>query len=536
MRSRLLIIGLFALLLTQSGCLNAPESFDQTKAHARLGKLSTLQQTLDLRFAFAPLTVNLSGEELPYPQETTAGRADPNLINSVATDGERSALQREIETVFQSAFGQESVVRLAIDPDNRQRSAEQRLAVDCQRSEQQKLPLLVNLELVENSLAIEGPDLLPSLGEWVAIWFFPVHWVVPNERFTVTRKLKLSIYDVRKPEEPLYEQTLKGSDSRVLNEFEHGLVLLNTYRWLFGIESKGERYTGGELLGVFNDIHPHADRVIQNQLSTLLTTEFFAKLSDVAVQRDLTSGDPKRARLHTLVIGQNGQDCQFAEADARAVEKQLQRSAPEMKRRGRLLLGPVTKDEILSEIRKMPTKSVDRVLIYFAGLGMQGEQNGSIDQAVLCAKQEPLWITELAQACSKLNAKNVMFLFDTSFGGAKYRGLKRGRRSAFETMQAASRDNYLKALLHPRGEWQVIAAAGPDAATGEYKSNGLFTGLLVKLLKSYPNLDWSRLTESLGPLLKERSQAHLGRGHAPFALPVSGRNPFKLTLRAKRSS
>lgn len=404
-----------------------------------------------------------------------------------------------------------------------------RLLRDCQRAEQLGLPLLLDLSITENSLTAEGPELLSSLGEWAAMWFFPAHWLVPNEAFQQKASLKVRLFNVRNPRTPLFEVEVSASDRRILSEVEHGLVLLNTFRWLFNYESAGQRYADSDWREVYRSLRPQVLRKLQLGLARELNGPLRRVFDEAGVERALTEGTEDESRCFVVVVGHDpaGQSqCQHAQDDALAFYETLERQPGELRRQHTLILGEkATEPRVLETLRRLPTRRVDQVLFYFSGQGLTTESG---KEALLLADGAKLELSKIREALLPGRAQEVLFILDTSFGGGPDQARDRGRRTAAGSRSGpVSAEGYLEDLRKSPGgdaRWNLVCAARPGEVTGELDGHGIFTGLILELGRSLPlwGMDWAALGRRLAEDYRKRCEAWLGAPTLPHSSAPEG--------------
>lgn len=527
-----LALGLLASLST--ACVGTPPPLSSETDFLSGLSPKTFKQGL----AIAPIRGRYKATEFPadLPAED-----DPDFYQPELTDNERAELSRDLRLALIELFG-DKVTNLA-DPSQIVSQELRQVENDCERAEGVDAQLLLDARVVENRMECLGPSLNWTIFELLLFNFYPFHWVMPNERFKLTRTLELSFYDVRNPDpkDPLFRTRVTGSFEAVLSEFEHGIVFFNTWRWIWRRtlnvvgDTKthpGIRYAGSAWQDVYVDFRPNTNRALQKNVLSNVDQGFRGRLQDRKVQRILEKGDPSKARTFAIVIGQDqsskdGLGTQYAAVDARDIQAQLAQNSDRSS--VRLLTEEVTRDACLTAIKNLRTKEVDKVLFYFAG---QGGQDKSTQY--LRMSDGPLTIPELASAFESVSASNVLFIFDCSFGGDASRGLNRGRRSDPKTQARAPLGQYLQALQNQKRGYQILAATGPEEATGEYRGHGLLTGFLLKAMARSRRCNLAEATELFAAPLERRSEAWLGRRHRVFLWPATDRQDW--VLRRKRAS
>jgi hypothetical protein len=300
------------------------------------------------------------------------------------------------------------------------------------------------------------------------------------------------------------------------------------FEGLFPTWTAGGRYDGDQWKKVYDILNRHADRALQKNLITDLDQNLRARLQIPRIRQDLEFGSIERQRFYSVVIGQDQADSKskqdgtrYASKDAQSVHELLGKMKGQ--KQSVLLSGEVSKKKVLEALANLRTKSVDKVLFYFSGQGLHKNGRG---QGLLLAKGEILWLSELRQAFAKVQAKNVAFVFDASFGGRAYRALNKGRRTAANTERAKAPEGYLSVLADEKRGWQVLCSASSNQATGEYRSHGLLSGLFIEKLKSGQRTNLKEMGQELKAALGSRSEVLFGRRHSPFWLPKNGRRNF----------
>ncbi|MDF1662529.1 MAG: caspase family protein [Planctomycetota bacterium] len=522
------------LLLLSTACISPPEDFSQETAFLDSIKGKPFEQGV----AISPIRQSYKVYEFPAVGKNTNEYEDSSSCYPSLTPEEQVLLETQIGQAVELLFG-DKVAKLGSAAEDESESPQERTKRYCREAETLNSQMFMDLELKVNRVTAKGPIFGWSLGEFIGFCFYPFHVLVPNERFEVYKELVVRIYDARKPTKPIYETVITGSDSRRFNELEHGMNLLNTPRYysnyLLGVPSQstaGGRYDGDQWQKVYDSLSPHADRALQKNLISTLNQSLRETLKNPKIKRELEFGDPDNAMTFTFCVGQdqpNTKDredgTRYAVKDAENVHGQLLKTAGPQQ--NFLFRGPVKKSKLVTALTNLRTKSVDRVLFYFSGQGVHKKGWG---EGLLLENRDVLWLKELEEIFLKVPAQNVVFLFDTSFGGSSYRALKRGRRTGprSEKLDPENEAEYLAPIFDTNRGWQVICSASCDEATGEYRSQGLFTGLFLEKLKSSSTLDLSTLGDDLTALVSSRSEALFGRAHKPFRAPASGRREFLL--------
>ena len=476
-------------------------------------------------FALAP--VRISYRPKPFPGDELP--ENPDFYEPPLTPRDKLQLSKDLHLATRRLLDDRSLVEL---PDfSGEVPAAELIARNCIAAENRNAQVYLDLELTSHRVTARGPDLLGSIVEFVGYCFYPFNWIVPNERFQVSRALTVRAFDVRDPVHPIWQTELSGSDERILSEFEHGLVFLSTFRWagraIFSENHPGARFSADEWTTVTDEITPHATRSLQRNLLTSLDQNLRRTLKDEDVQRRLIKGSPATARLYSVCIGIDGGEVRYAARDASRLDALLRSRAGVLDRHG-VLLTEADPEAVIAAIGRLRTKSVDRVLFFFAGRGIRREGK----QGLVLSKDQVLWVDELAAAFRETNAGTTLFVLDTSFGGVTYRGKDRGRRTALGSERAEDSERHLAPLADPDRGWTVIASARGDETTGEYQREGLFSGLLLSTLEERELLDLKTLDLLLGRRYEERSAAWLGRPARIFVRPVepAARRSFRLRL------
>lgn len=375
------------------------------------------------------------------------------------------------------------------------------------QAEDRGAQLLMMGTLVENRVSYEG---------WNAVgWFFdvhslfglpPSHWWIPDERFSVIRRLRLRFYDVRLPKEVLYELELVGECERTLNEWQHGIVPLNPLRALF---DDGDRFGVDQWKTVYRGLSEHADRELQDKLLREMVTGLRPVLKSPAIRQRLQSGDPSQARLYTVLVGQNHGASSRAVGDAEAFAKLCEARLGAKKTHSKLITSAISAKDLLVTLRKLRVKAVDRLVFYFSGLGHENREGA----ALVLSGGDHLSLEDLAAALRSLQTKRISLILDTSFGDAKRARILGGRTAQGSGVEKA-KGPYLGPLLED--SWQLLCAARAGQTTGEFGKHGLLTGFLLSALRDDPRLDFQALYNQIGDRYSRRSQALLGGQHQLF--------------------
>lgn len=394
-------------------------------------------------------------------------------------------------------------------------------------AERRGAQVIMTAELLEDRLDYRG---FSAVG-----WFFdfslltgapPFHWWVPDERFELSRRLEVAFYDVRDQARPLYRTEITAAVERSLNEFQHEIVIFNPIRGLW--DSGAGRYSENNLKAVYEGLGAHADRELQIELLKTVTNGLGPLLSSTDIRERLRRGDPARARLYGVFVGQDTGQVKRASADARAFSQLLQRRFDLLPAHARLIDGPVSRRELFTAIKSLRTKAVDRLLFFFAG---QGGQDGAGQHLVLSGGDR-VGLEELAGAFSGVAAENLAFIIDASFGDAARAGLPGARTAPGAGPLQGGAAGYLGPLIDLDRGWQVICAAGPDEVTGEFRDQGLLTGLLLERLSAAEDrVELGACAEACAERFARRARALLGGPHALFRAPSgASRRPFVLEL------
>lgn len=523
------------LMLLSVACISPPKEFSKETEFLESVKGKPFEQGV----ALSPIRQGYKVYEFPAVGKNTNEYEDSSSCYPSLTPEEQVLLETQIGDAVEVLFG-DKVAKLSGAAENASESDLERTRRYCREAETLNSQMLMDLELKVNRVTAKGPIFGWSLAEFIGFCFYPFHVLVPNERFEVYKELVVRIYDARKPEKPIYETVITGSDSRRFNELEHGMNLLNTPRYysnvVLGVPSQstaGGRYDGDQWQKIYEYLSPHADRALQKNLISTLNQSLRETLKNPKVKRELEFGDPDNAMTFTFCVGQDqGNSAEgrpdgtrYAVKDAENVHAQLLKA--QGPQQNLLFKGPVKKSELVTALTNLRTKAVDRVFFYFSG---QGVHKNGWGQGLLLANRDVLWLSELKEIFVKVPAQNVLFIFDTSFGGVSYRALKRGRRTGpgTEKIEDDKAEEYLQVLADTNRGWQVLCSTSCHQATGEYRSQGLFTGLFLEALKESSSLNLSALGDQLRGRVSSRSEALFGRAHEPFTAPSSGRRDFVL--------
>lgn len=530
----------FLLLLLNAACISPPKEFSKEVEFLESVKGKPFTQGI----ALSPIRQSYKVYEFPTVGKNSNEYEDSSSCHPSLAPEEQVVLETQIGQAVEVLFG-DKVTKLGSAADDENETPEQRTQRYCREAETLNSQMFMDLELKVNRVTAKGPIFGWSLAEFIGFCFYPFHVIIPNERFEVYKELVVRIYDARKPSAPIYETVITGSDSRRFNELEHGMNLLNSPRYysnvVFGFPAEstaGGRYDGDQWQKVYESLSPHADRALQKNLISTLNQSLRETLKNPKIRRELEFGDPNNAMTFTFCVGQDqpnskgrADGTRFAVKDAENVHAQLLKTAGPQQ--NLLFRGSVKKSELVTALTNLRTKSVDRVLFYFSGQGIHREGSG---QGLLLANRDILWLNELKEIFLKVPAQNVAFIFDTSFGGQSYRALTRGRRTGPGSEKVGAEDEYLAPIFDTNRGWQVICSASCHEATGEYRSQGLFTGLFLEKLKSSSSLELSTLGDDLSALVSSRSEALFGRAHKPFRAPASGRREFLLKRSVSKSN
>lgn len=381
--------------------------------------------------------------------------------------------------------------------------------------------LVVSATLSANRLAYLGHHPVATIADLSVLTGAPPwHWFIPDERFSLRREIVLQVHDVRSPGRPLYETVLRGEASMVLNEFEHGIILFNPFRVF--MDERAERYRSTNWRRVYEALAPHADRALQRALVADFRNGLLPLLRAPELRERLRRGDPSKARLYALLIGADRGSVRHAADDARALAVALKRAGLSSAR-VQLITGEVGRKDIEQGLARLASvKAVDRVLVFFAGQGQQTAKG----QSLRLHGEERFALAELAEGFKAIPSEHVAFVLDSSFGDARRQSP--GARSTADSLpKAADPGAYLAPLAQGRRGWQVLCAADHDQISGEYRGQGLLTGMILDQLRSGEQ-DLGRITQAIGARYARRSHALLGGSHRPVLLPAEGRAPFAL--------
>jgi hypothetical protein len=306
-------------------------------------------------------------------------------------------------------------------------------------------------------------------------------------------------------------------------------VFLNALRGFF---ESPERFDGASLRKVYEGLQEHVELDLQKSLLREVDFRLRSVLQSPRVRETLERGDPGRARLYAVVVGQNNGEAKQASADARDLARLLRTRAGVSPGHLREFASGVTRERLLAVVSRLKTKAVDRVLFYFSGQG----RHTSRGQALVLENGELLHLSELARAfqAEGNRAENVAFLLDTSFGDAE-RGEGRGGRTHARSipLTPAARKAYLSDLADADRGWQVLCAAGPGEVSGEYEGYGLLTGLLLEELglEEHTELGLKEIEAHLEEPFGDLGQAFLGGEHTLYSLPRAARRQFPILVR-----
>lgn len=513
-----------ALLLAPllGGCTSVPSPAAVLEDRELLSRL--VPRGIKERVLIAPLKVEYEVHDFAGGRPREAGFR-PQL------SGEQTRQMGESIRQALAYVAREPVETLALEQAAPPSAAE--VSADwLQAAEDRGAQLLITGSLVENRISFLGSSSGGQLLDFfILVMAPPFHWWVEDEGFLVERRLELSVWDVRDGSRPVYTTTVTGRDERFLNEFQHGIVLLNPVRATLG-DGGPDRFEAYQWKGVYEGLAPHADRALLGNLLQTVSNELRPLLALPRVRERIERGDPSTARFYALVIGQNKGSASCAEADAKRVASVLRRRGGV--RPGHLvtLLGDVTPSRIKEAVTSLRTKAVDRVLIYFAGQGFQ-DAGG---QSLVLSGEGRLPVAELAAAAREsLAAEQVLFVLDTSFGGGE-RGRRRGSRTApgsLASLPDGGAAGYLAPLQDRERGWRVMCPARHDEVTGEYKGSGLFTGLLLEALEDGEDgLGARAALAQINARFRRRALVLLGGAHNVFCAPDRGMPDLTLVSRS----
>lgn len=391
--------------------------------------------------------------------------------------------------------------------------------------------IVMTVKVSRNLVAYKGNDPYGQFWDTVLLLTFPPwNGAINDEIFEFTRRLEVTFFDVRDTVNPLHVASVEGRVERALDDFEHGFIFWNG---LTGWFENPERFYGSNWTTLYKGLTPHVDVALQKSLLREVDFGLRTILQSPQIRVRLSRGDPATARMHTIIVGQNNGEAVKAEADARELDNLLMERSEIRAANAVRLIGDVNKSDLLAKIGALQTKSVDRVLFYFSGAGV--ERNGA--QFLALSSGEFLSVDELAAAFSKVSAENVAFLLDTSFADAK-RGQKRGGRSLEGGDESSDQSTYLQALADDERGRQVLCAAAPGKVTGELNGHGIMTGLILeRLRKENSEVGLELLSARIEDRFVSRSEDNLGGlRYRLFSLPRESRKAFPLTVRVKKSN
>jgi hypothetical protein len=408
----------------------------------------------------------------------------------------------------------------------------------CRLAEVRGSQLLMTTEILSNRLSYKGM----TKGGWsidlaLTFAFFPLpfHCWVGNEFFDFERQVRIRCYDVRNPKEALYDTTVKGRVYEGLHEFQHGFVFLNPVRALW---DKTERFEKENWEQVHALLSPHLKANLQKNLLLEFGTRLGGIIKTPTVRRRLELGNPDQSRLYAVVVGKNYGSSAHAETDAKSFYKLLQDRSAMKESYGRLFTGKIDPKELISHIENLATKEVDRVVFYFAG---QGRQELTGRQELVLGMSKYVTLDRLGDAFAKIKATNVAFILDTSFGSFKRgqsskTGKSRGGRSALGSATRLAKDKTALHLngLQKRSDWQVLCATPHDGVTGEYRGQGILTGLLLnKLNQSSSELGLIAVYQSIQKRYSQRVRSQFGFPYPVVFRAVGLKREFLLVTRAR---
>jgi hypothetical protein len=158
-----------------------------------------------------------------------------------------------------------------------------------------------------------------------------------------------------------------------------------------------------------------------------------------------------------------------------------------------------------------------------------------------------LYVTleQLGRAFQTLKTSNVAFILDTSFGDTKRgqgsrAGKSKGGRSAIGSapmLETKKRSLHLRGLRQ-NNRWRVLCAVPHNGVTGEYKGQGILTGLMLdKLTKAKSEMGLNALYESIERRYMQRIRSQFGVPYPiDFGAVGLGREFLLVTKNRKRRS
>lgn len=486
------LLVLLSLLLTACTSIAAPKSLktdadflDQFRG-----------QSIENNLLIAPIVTEYQSRDFLQPalQEPKATYR-PSLAST-----EQKTLTDKVRDALSAVFT-EPVDILATLPGDGSPSSLFRQA------EERGAQLLMLGTLLENRVSYNGYNIVG--------WFFdvhsllgfpPSHWWIPDERFSVIRRLRLRFYDVRLPKEALYEVEVIGESEQTLNEWQHGIVPFNPVRALF---DDGQRFGVSQWKTVYKGLVEHADRDLQNNLLREMVTGLRPLLKSPTIRQRLQSGDPAEARVYSILIGQNHGGTKRAVADAEAFAKLCQSRLGAETVHSKLITESVKAKDILATVAKLRVKAVDRLIFYFSGQG----RSDSRGQSLMLTGGEALALSELAASLKTLRTKNISIILDTSFGDVRRAQILKGRTAA-TSRDDANEGAFLAPLLED--SWQVLCAARAGQTTGELDNHGLLTGFLMSVIEKGADLNLQAIHDQMSDRYSRRSHALLGGQHQLF--------------------
>lgn len=483
---------LFSVLLTACTSISPPKSLktdtdflDQFRG-----------QSIENNLLIAPIVTEFQSRDF-----TEAALEDPRATYrpSLAST-EQKTLTDKVRDALSAVFTEPVDILASLPGDGSSTSL-------FRQAEERGSQLLMTGTLLENRVSYNGYN--------VVGWFFdvhsllgfpPSHWWIPDERFSVIRRLRLRFYDVRLPKEALYEVELIGESEQTLNEWQHGIVPFNPVRALF---DNGERFGVSQWKTVYKGLVEHADRDLQNNLLREMVTGLRPLLKSPTVRQRLQSGDPAQARVYSILIGQNRGPTKSAVSDAQAFAKLCQSRLGTQATHSKIFTGTVKAKDILRAVKKLRIKAVDRLIFYFSGQGRSDAEG----QSLLLSGGDIIPLSALAAALKTLKTKNISVILDTSFGDPK-RARILGGRTASKSLSGTDKDLYLRPLLED--SWQILCAARAGQTTGELDNHGLLTGFLLVLIPKGKDLDFQIIHKKMSGRYTRRSHALLGGQHQLF--------------------
>lgn len=329
-----------------------------------------------------------------------------------------------------------------------------------------------------NFLLFYGPGLIPVV-------------LIPDERYEVAIRAQVELVHVRTGRR-IAGRGFVSTVERALNDPQRGWSLsglLFLYPWFLD---------DGDFEEVEAALRPHATEALLADVAPWLRTALPAALRQPRVAELVSQGDAAQARTYALVVGASrpadddvvGVPPQpIFDLDVRALNDRLRIGGIQQPHHRTLVGRTATRADVIEALADLGRHMLghDRLVVYYAGYG----QTDAYGHPSLTLDGLPMTLRELASAVAhNVPAESlVLFLLDTSFGGATGRTLPGGR--------PPDPDGLLEPLWlgHPR--WVVLAATAPDQPAPLKGSRGHspFAAALVDSTRADQNGD-----ERLSPL------------------------------------